>query len=170
MVHIWSILEALLNVRRNNMFTLEDVRKEYDRLDALLGIDTKNVELKISKGFRTAGLFQVKRDKKTNDLKMIIRINKVVFECCSASFFEIVRHEYAHAANHIIHNGNCDIHGPMWKEMCHKVGSSGEVHVNKDSDVHELLNRERSIYRSKNKKPFNWDEYLEEIGRQFEQS
>ena len=52
------------------MYTLEDVRKEYDRLDALLGIDTKNVELKISKGFRTAGLFQVKRDKKNKRIEI----------------------------------------------------------------------------------------------------
>ena len=150
------------------MYTLEDVRKEYDRLDALLGIDTRYIDLKFGRGFRTAGKFEVR--KKNGVEKLTIRINKVVFECCEESFMEIVRHEYAHAANHIIHNGNCDINGPMWKEMCLKVGSSGEMHVNKDSDVHELLNRERSTYRSKNKKPFNWDEYLEEIGKQFEQS
>ena len=46
------------------MYTLEDVRNEYDRLDKMLGIDTSKIELKVSKGFRTAGLFQVKRDKK----------------------------------------------------------------------------------------------------------
>lgn len=151
------------------MYTLEDVRKEYDRLDALLGIDTKNVELKISKGFRTAGLFQVKRDKKTNDLKMIIRINKVVFECCSASFFEIVRHEYAHAANYIINKDYSDAHGPKWKELCKRVGCSGAIHVIEGSDVSESLNEARKNYpKRKGAKEFNWDEYLEEIGKQFE--
>lgn len=152
------------------MYTLEDVRKEYDRLDTLLGINTSNVELKISKGFRTAGLFEVRRDKKTKDLKMIIRINKVVFNCCEDSFFEIIRHEYAHAANYIINKDKADAHGTKWKAISKKVGCSCAIHVIKGSDVHELLSRERSTYRSKNKKPFDWDEYLEEIGRQFEQS
>lgn len=150
------------------MFTLEDVRKEYDRLDALLGIDTSYIDLKVGRGFRTAGKFEVR--KKNGVEKLTIRINKVVFECCAASFFEIVRHEYAHATNYIINKDNSDAHGPKWRELCKKVGCSGAIHVIEGSDVHELLSRERSTYRSKNKKPFDWDEYLEEIGRQFEQS
>ena len=151
------------------MYTLEDVREEYDRLDALLGIDTKNVELKISKGFRTAGLFQVKRDKKTKELKLIIRINKVVFDCRENSFLEIIRHEYAHAVNYIINKDNSDAHGPKWKALCKKVGCSREIHVIEGSDVSEKLNEARKNYpKRKGSKEFNWDEYLEEIGKQFE--
>lgn len=151
------------------MYTLENVRKEYDRLDTLLGINTSNVELKISKGFRTAGLFEVRRDKKTKDLKTIIRINKVVFNCCEDSFFEIIRHEYAHAANYIINKDKADAHGPKWKAISKKVGCSCAIHVIEGSDVSELLSEERKNYpKRKGSKEFNWDEYLEEIGRQFE--
>lgn len=149
------------------MFTLEDVRGITVPFGALLGIDTRYIDLKFGRGFRTAGKFEVR--KKNGVEKLTIRINKVVFECCSASFFEIVRHEYAHAANYIINKDNSDAHGPKWRELCKKVGCSGAIHVIEGSDVSELLSEARKNYpKRKGSKEFNWDEYLEEIGKQFE--
>ena len=79
-------------------------------------------------------------------MKLIIRINKVVFDCCKNSFLEIIRHEYAHAVNYIINKDNSDAHGPKWKALCKKVGCSGEIHVIEGSDVSEKLNEARKNY------------------------
>ena len=103
------------------MHTLEEVRAEYDRLDRLVGIDTRGIELKISKrAVRQLGSFRVPVGRRSGE-PLRITLSSLILED-DAQFWDTVRHEYAHAAVYLLHPGEKHGHDRVWKDMCRLVG------------------------------------------------
>ena len=98
------------------MHTLQEVRAEYDRLDRLVGIDTRGIELKISRrAVRQLGSFR-SPTRGTGPLR--ITLSYLILDD-DEQFWDTVRHEYAHAAVYLKYPG--EKHG-VWREMCRLVG------------------------------------------------
>ena len=77
------------------MHTLQEVRAEYDRLDRLIGIDTRMIELKISRrAVRQLGSF---RSPARGKGELRITLSALILGD-DEQFWDTVRHEYAHAA------------------------------------------------------------------------
>ena len=97
------------------MHTLCEVRAEYDRLDRLLGIDTSGIELKVSaRAVRQLGSFRA-------SVPPRITLSTLVMED-EALFMDTVRHEYAHAAVHLLYPGERHGHDAVWKNICRRIG------------------------------------------------
>ena len=106
------------------MHTLSEVRAEYDRLDRLLGIDTRSIELKISsRAVRQLGSFRAPRSGRGG--KLCITLSALILDD-DAQFWDTVRHEYAHAAVYLLHPGENHGHDAVWRAMCRRVGCSGK--------------------------------------------
>lgn len=105
------------------MHTLEEVRAEYRRLDRLIGIDTSQIELKISKrAVRQLGSFRAPNIPGSAPLR--ITLSALILED-DAQFWDTVRHEYAHAAVYLLRPGERHGHDAVWRAMCRRVGCSG---------------------------------------------
>lgn len=103
------------------MHTLEELRREYDRLDRLVGIDTTGVELKISKrAVNRLGSFRAPSRGKG---PLRITLSALILED-DAQFWDTARHEYAHAAVWLLHPGERHGHDKVWRDMCRLVGCS----------------------------------------------
>ena len=103
------------------MHTIEEVRAEYDRLDSLLGIDTRGIELRISRrAVRQLGSFRAPAGKRSAG-PIQIMISALVLED-DAQFWDTVRHEYAHAAVYLLYPGEKHGHDQVWKDVCRRVG------------------------------------------------
>lgn len=101
------------------MHTLQEVRAEYDRLDRLVGIDTRGIELKISKrAVRQLGSF---RSPKRGTGPLRITLSYLILDD-DEQFWDTVRHEYAHAAVYLLHPGENHGHDRVWRDMCRLVG------------------------------------------------
>lgn len=110
-----------------DMYSIEDIRKEYDRLDSLCGVDTSNVEIKIStRAYRRYGycLFHKKRRKYYPTCIMITDFILTLEE----EFWDIIRHEYAHALV-TLRDGIQHGHDKVWKQACLEVGCPPDVHT-----------------------------------------
>lgn len=102
------------------MYTLEDVRREYDRLDKLMGIDTSAIELRVSKrAVNRLGSFTSPARPGAAPLR--IMLSALVMED-EALFWDTIRHEYAHAAAYILDPSRRHGHDALWKELCRRVG------------------------------------------------
>lgn len=105
------------------MHDLREVRAEYNRLDALIGVDTKNIELKISsRAVRQLGIFRY--PKNGSNVPLSITFSKLILND-DEQFWDTVRHEYAHAAVYLLYPGETHGHDSVWKDMCARVGCSG---------------------------------------------
>ena len=103
------------------MHDLREVREEYDRLDRLLGIDTRDIELKIStRAVRQLGSFRAPAGRRSGE-RPRITLSALILED-DAQFWDTVRHEYAHAAVYLLHPGERHGHDKVWKDMCRLVG------------------------------------------------
>ena len=101
------------------MHTLQEVRAEYDRLDRLIGIDTRMVELKISKrAVRQLGSF---RSPTPGRGPLRITLSALILDD-DEQFWDTVRHEYAHAAVYLLYPGQKHGHDQVWRDMCRRVG------------------------------------------------
>ena len=101
------------------MHTLEEVRAEYDRLDRMIGINTRNIELKISRrAVRQLGSF---RSPARGRGPLRITLSALILDD-DAQFWDTVRHEYAHAAVYLLHPGEKHGHDAVWRDMCRRVG------------------------------------------------
>jgi SprT-like family. len=101
------------------MHTLEEVRREYDRLDRLIGIDTSGIELKLStRAVRQLGSF---RSPSRGKGPLRITLSALILDD-DAQFWDTVRHEYAHAAVYLLCPGEKHGHDGVWREMCRRVG------------------------------------------------
>ena len=111
-------------------FGIDDIRKEYDRLDRLTGVDTSKVAIRISKRmtrrlgeYKTSGsLFKIKRE---------IAISS---RCLGDDelFYEVIRHEYAHAVVNIKHPLERHVHDEVWKKVCRQIGCSPKATIKLD--------------------------------------
>ena len=127
------------------MFTLKDVRKEYDRLDKLCGVDTRCVELVESKkGVYRFGSCKATRDSKTKALKSVkIRISTLILQCGDEhTFFDIIRHEYAHAVAVLRDPANRHGHDSFWKAICREIGCAPErIHQGSTPEMRDAQER-----------------------------
>jgi predicted SprT family Zn-dependent metalloprotease len=101
------------------MHSLEEVRAEYERLDRLIGVDTRGIELKISKrAVRQLGSFRAPSGRGTPPR---ITLSALILDD-DAAFWDTIRHEYAHAAVWLLHPRERHGHDRVWKDMCRRVG------------------------------------------------
>lgn len=101
------------------MHTLQEVRAEYDRLDRLIGIDTRMIELKISRrAVRQLGSF---RSPARGRGPLRITLSALILDD-DEQFWDTVRHEYAHAAVYLLYPGQKHGHDQVWRDMCRRVG------------------------------------------------
>ena len=101
------------------MHTLQEVRAEYDRLDRLIGIDTRMIELKISRrAVRQLGSF---RSPTRGQGPLRITLSALILDD-DEQFWDTVRHEYAHAAVYLLYPGQKHGHDQVWRDMCRRVG------------------------------------------------
>lgn len=136
------------------MFTLSDIRTEFDRLDAISGLCTKDIPIRISTRMsRTLG---VCRSRSTDGGKtaQIIDVAIADYLCrygTEEEFYNTVRHEYAHAYNILTEGHHCG-HDARWKEAAVRFGAL----PNRLSDYHELISRAKkagAIAEPKRRKP-----------------
>lgn len=121
------------------MHTLEEVRREYDRLDALTGADTRGVALSISKrAVRRLGCFCPAPEPH-------IVLSAVILGD-DALFWDTVRHEYAHAALWLLRPGERHGHDALWRALCATVGCVPRATVPAGAEQIALRD-ERTRYR-----------------------
>ena len=102
---------------------LDDVRREYDRLDALCGVDTRGVELRVST--RAAKRLGSCRYSPGGGVERIT-ISDFVLDAPDEVFFDTVRHEYAHALVRLRRPRERHGHDAVWKAACREVGCAPE--------------------------------------------
>lgn len=123
------------------MHTVEEIRREYDRLDALCGVDTSDFEIVISaRSVRRLGSFRPPVSGK----RARVMISAALLEDDMA-FWDTVRHEYAHAAVWLLHPGERHGHDTVWKAMCRKVGCTPKSTA-PVSETDAELRRQRAKY------------------------
>ena len=101
------------------MYTTDDIRREYRRLDALCEVDTSAIEIEIStRAVKRLGCF---RCSSRPGVPMRILISAAVLDD-PAQFFDTIRHEYAHALVHLRDPAVRHGHDAVWKAACREVG------------------------------------------------
>jgi len=99
------------------MYHMEDIIKEYQRLDQLCGVDTGNIEIAIStRCTRRRGLCML--DANGHPIKIVISD----FVLADEDFWDTIRHEYAHALVALRSPGNPHGHNIAWRTACIEVG------------------------------------------------
>ena len=118
------------------MHTLKEVRREYDRLDALIGVDTSAIELKISKrAVRQLGSFRCPARPGAGPLR--ITLSALILDD-DEGFWDTIRHEYAHAAVYLLHPNEKHGHDRLWRDMCRRVGCTPKRLAPEDGRAAEL--------------------------------
>ena len=103
-------------------YTLSDVRAEYDRLDALCGVDSSGIALTVSKrAVKRLGCFRLAPEPE-------ISISAFVLED-ETLFWDTIRHEYAHALVWLRHPREKHGHDAVWKAACREIGCSPRATV-----------------------------------------
>lgn len=103
------------------LHTVQEIRREYDRLDEIFGIDTGGIEI----AFSPRAVYQYgccryeKRGKKLIPTRILIA-SFLVNE--DEPFWDTVRHEYAHAVTAIL-TGRNHGHDKVWADICRKIGT-----------------------------------------------
>ena len=106
------------------MYTADDIRAEFERLDKLFFIDTSKVEIAFSKrAVNRLGCCQCKKTVNGTWFPVKIIIADFLRNGDPSAFWDTVRHEYAHAAAAILTGKNCG-HNSIWKNICRKIGCS----------------------------------------------
>ena len=103
--------------------TLADVRREYDRLDALCGVDTSSIPLRVStRTSKRLGSCQYSAAGVS-----CITISDFVMDAeDDAAFLDTIRHEYAHALVRLRRPRERHGHDAVWKAACREVGCAPE--------------------------------------------
>lgn len=120
------------------MWQLADVRREYDRLDTLLGIDTKTVQLSFSRRMKKQyGVCEFRGNRPVE-----IRLADFLREENEA-FWQTARHEYAHAAAALLTRRRHG-HDEAWKSVCRAIGCSDARLAKPCAASEKLQEQERS--------------------------
>lgn len=127
------------------MYNIEDVIREYRRLDKILDIDTSKIQITYCKGASRGGYCEIR-----NGEPKRIALNEVLFECPENEFYDIIRHEYAHAANAMLYGKGG--HNETWKKICRKIGSTPLAHVPESYELHKRLEAITTDRRQNNAK------------------
>ncbi len=102
--------------------TVEDIRREYDRLDALCGVDTSSVALRIS----TRAAKRLGSCRYAGRAVERITISDFVLSAPDEVFYDTIRHEYAHALVKLRFPRERHGHDALWKAACREVGCTPE--------------------------------------------
>ncbi len=102
--------------------TIEDVRREYDRLDALCGVETRGLSLRVS----TRAKKRLGSCKYTGNRVEGITISDFVLDAPDEVFYDTIRHEYAHALVKLRRPRERHGHDALWKAACVEVGCAPE--------------------------------------------
>ena len=125
------------------MYSLEQVRAEYDRLDKLLGIDTSAVELKISnRAMKQLGSFR--SPARAGAAPLRITLSRLVMDD-EILFMDTVRHEYAHAAAYLMFPGQRHGHDKVWKDICRRIGCAPQSRTKLSKEA-EAQREQRAKY------------------------
>jgi SprT-like family. len=102
------------------MKSLVYVRAEYDRLDKLCRVNTKNIRLSTySKQHKTVAACWFHTN---NFIPYSITFNnRYLCVMPEVDYVDIIRHEYAHAVSLIRTHQDCG-HNSIWKDICLEVG------------------------------------------------
>ncbi len=102
--------------------TLEDIRREYDRLDALCGVDTSAVALRVSaRAFKRLGSCKC-----VGGHVESVTVSAFVLDAPDGVFYDTIRHEYAHALVKLRRPQERHGHDAVWKSACREVGCPPE--------------------------------------------
>ena len=102
------------------MHTIDQIRKEYKRLDQMIGVDTTDLEI----AFSPRAVYQYgcckyrKNGKHVYPYKILIAS---FLQQEEGAFWDTIRHEYAHAAA-VLLTGKNQGHGPVWRSICQRIG------------------------------------------------
>ena len=98
------------------------IKTEYARLDAVTGADTSSVRLRIS-GRMTSrfGCFTVKKRSAFAKPELSIAVSS---RCLLDDdvFYDVIRHEYAHAVLYLRDPRRNHGHDDAWKALCRQIG------------------------------------------------
>ena len=108
--------------------SLAEIRAEYDRLDALCGVDTRAIALKVSKRAKQRlGSFQGGESPCITLSAFVLEDENLVWDTA--------RHEYAHALVWLRHPGERHVHDALWKAACREVGCTPRATVKCDGQA-----------------------------------
>ena len=102
--------------------TVEDIRREYDRLDALCRVDTGALSLRVS----TRAVKRLGSCKYIGSRVEGITISDFVMDAPDDVFYDTIRHEYAHALVKLRFPREKHGHDAVWKAACREVGCAPE--------------------------------------------
>lgn len=121
------------------MWTLNELRNEYDRLDRLLGIDTSGIRLSFSGRMRRQHGVCCFR----GNVPVEIRLAEFL-RADAPALLDTARHEYAHAAAALL-SGCRHGHDALWRSLCTRIGCRPE-RLAAVSPAQEALNAARGYY------------------------
>ncbi|MBR5284704.1 MAG: SprT-like domain-containing protein [Clostridia bacterium] len=122
------------------MFTISDIRREFDRLDGVTGLNTTDVPIRISARMsRALGVCRSRSTEGGGVEAVDVAFADYLCRCgTEEEFLNTVRHEYAHLYN-ILHDGIRCGHDARWKEVALWLGASPD----RLADYRDLLARAR---------------------------
>lgn len=123
------------------MFTLDDIRKEYDRLDKLTGVDTKSIELAVST--RSTNRYGSCKMINHKPVKIIIA-DFVLKDNNENIFWDTIRHEYVHAMVKLRNPKENHGHDWLFKKGCIEVGCDPSRLATETSEI-ALQRREEKL-------------------------
>ena len=109
-----------------SMHTIEDIRREYNRLDKICSVDTSGINIKLNNAQKRFGSFSYKPGFPRG--VMAITISKRILDD-EDLFIDTIRHEYAHAVVFIRHPFSRHAHDKVWKAVCREVGCTPRATV-----------------------------------------
>ena len=112
------------------MFTVNDIKAEYARLDSKLNVDTSNIEIKIS----TQAINRLGSCRSRNGIPIRITITDFVLKD-NDLFYDVIRHEYAHALTKLRYPKEKHGHDYIWQGVCREVGCNPSRVNEIESDV-----------------------------------
>jgi len=120
---------------------LEQIRAEYDRLDRLLGIDTRAVALSFSRRMSKQYGVCTFRGARPEQIRLAEFLKNDPEQLLMTA-----RHEYAHAAASLL-TGRAHGHDELWKSICRRIGCP-DSRLSRPCAAMEQKQRERAQKRA----------------------
>lgn len=114
------------------MFTIQDIRKEYDRLDNLCKVNTKGIKIIFSSRMQRRYGCCAFKNKKPVEIRIAENLRN-----SPDMFWDTVRHEYAHALVKLRYPNERHVHDDVWKRACIEVGCDPKRTAESSEDVKE---------------------------------
>lgn len=98
------------------------MKTEYARLDGITGADTRAIALRVSDRMTSRfGCFSVKKRSAFAKPELSIAVSA---RCLldDAVFYDVIRHEYAHAVLYLRDPRHNHGHDASWKALCRQIG------------------------------------------------